>query len=317
MFHFSFHTFFFLTFSPSDLLTNNLQNKTITFLGLRHLQHRHNLNSLHTNLQHLKKLEDSGIEQDVLLAGVNKLRRHGLQHSNEVSEISDGYRTPDSESITSDVFGAPDLLSEGDESMNERLAHGGLLNKGSIERKISRGSTSYNDGSGTDDTLASRYTSSRPVSRPSISRELFDLKYNNGRDLSKAVTDYTRRDLTSPISRRYSRHSSNIDYTTTPSTDRYTSTYTPTGDRTRSISQTRALGGAISPTSSLSVQSHGVHNDILRRSPLTAGGRLLSDDGGGARAGGSLKDRSRQSWRRISVPERGKDFNTLPRKYNR
>ena len=278
-------------------------------------------------------MEDSGIEQDVLLAGVTKLRRQGFEHSAEVSEISDGYRTPDSESITSDVFGAPDMLSEGDDSFHERLAQSGLLNKGSIERKISRGSVSQE---GAEDPMSSRYTSSRPVSRRSISRELFDLKYNNGRDLSKAVSDY-KRELTSPISRRYSRHSSNTDYTT-PSTDRHSlvSDYRPgsmtsptaaaAADRTRSISQTRALG-AISPTSSLSVQGGGgLQNDIFRRSPLTAG-RLTEDNGLGssyaAGAGGvaggsaSLKDRNRQSWRRISVPERGKDFNTLPRKYNR
>ena len=31
----------------------------------------------------------------------------------------------------------------------------------------------------------------------------------------------------------------------------------------------------------------------------------------------SLEDRGRSDWRRVSVPERGKDFKSLPRKYNR
>lgn len=31
----------------------------------------------------------------------------------------------------------------------------------------------------------------------------------------------------------------------------------------------------------------------------------------------NLEDRGRSDWRRISVPERGKDFKSLPRKYNR
>ena len=304
----------------------------IPFLGVRQQHYRSNINSLHNNHQH-KRLEDSGIEQDVLLAGVNKLRRQGIEHSTEVSEISDGYRTPDSESITSDVFGAPDLISEGDDSFQERLSQSGLLNR--VERKISRGSMSH-EGVG-DDATAARYTSSRPVSRRSIARELFDLKYTTGRDISKAVADY-KRELTSPITRRYSRHSSNTDYTSTTDRHNLASDYLRSSsvlggagastERTRSLSQTRALG-AISPTSSLSVHSPGsayysagsAQNDIIRRSPLTAGGRLLSDDGGygaGSTAyGGSLKDRNRQSWRRISVPERGKDFNTLPRKYNR
>ena len=33
--------------------------------------------------------------------------------------------------------------------------------------------------------------------------------------------------------------------------------------------------------------------------------------------GPRLGERGRSDWRRISVPERGKDFKSLPRKYNR
>ena len=33
--------------------------------------------------------------------------------------------------------------------------------------------------------------------------------------------------------------------------------------------------------------------------------------------GSRLGERGRSDWRRISVPERGKDFKSLPRKYNR
>ena len=293
-------------FLSTNLIT--LFHDLIPFLGLKshHQNQRQFINTLHNQLT--KKTEDSGIEQDVLLASVKRLRKQGRDHSAEVSEISDGYRTPDSESITSDVFGAPDMYSEADDSFNEKLYH---INKGNLERKISRGSKSD------EESAVSRYTSSRPVSRKSISRELFDLKYN-GHDLTKAVADY-KRDLTSPLTRRYSRHNSNTDYTSLP-TDRHSHVSdinapldsNITDYRSRSISQTRAHG-AISPTS-LSV--HSVHNDILRRSPLTAG-RLAEDTGLGFSGGGSLKDRNRQSWRRISVPERGKDFNTLPRHYNR
>jgi hypothetical protein len=37
----------------------------------------------------------------------------------------------------------------------------------------------------------------------------------------------------------------------------------------------------------------------------------------GGRATPTLDERARSDWRRISVPERGKDFKSLPRKYNR
>ena len=56
------------------------------------------------------------------MAGVNKLRREGMQRSTDVSEISDGFKTPeDTESITSDIFGVPDFVREGEESFNDRL----------------------------------------------------------------------------------------------------------------------------------------------------------------------------------------------------
>ena len=43
-----------------------------------------------------------------------------MEHSTEVSEISDGLRTPeDTESITSDIFGVPDIAREGEESFSE------------------------------------------------------------------------------------------------------------------------------------------------------------------------------------------------------
>jgi len=55
----------------------------------------------------------------------------------------------------------------------------------------------------------------------------------------------------------------------------------------------------------------------MRNSPLTLS-RYSEDETTTSRPyGGSLKDRKREDWRRISVPERGKDFNSLPRKYNR
>ena len=47
-----------------------------------------------------------------------------------------------------------------------------------------------------------------------------------------------------------------------------------------------------------------------------AGGHLSEEDPVVTRSYG-LRERNRQNWRRISVPERGQDYNSLPRKYYR
>ena len=62
-----------------------------------------------------EQVTDKSDKEDVLLTGVNRLRREGKIHSNDVSEVSDGFRTPDdSESVTSDIFGVPEFVKEGE-----------------------------------------------------------------------------------------------------------------------------------------------------------------------------------------------------------
>ena len=129
-----------------------------------------------------KSVEESDHDQDILMAGINRLRREGLQRSADASEISDGFKTPDdSESITSDIFGVPDFVKEGEESFKDRLQRSSNLSR--VDENSSLSSTSRPRRAANDlfEERPSRYTSARPVARRSVSRELFDLKYNTGR----------------------------------------------------------------------------------------------------------------------------------------
>ena len=239
---------------------------------------------------------------DALLAGISKLRREAKIHSNDVSEVSDGLRTPDSESVTSDIFGVPDFIREGEESLSERLTRPSYLSGGRREERTAR------------------YTSARPVARRSVSRELFDLKYNTGKISptpyysSLSETDPLSSAL-SPVSRRVSRTSREGREGSSSRDDQdFSSAYTRSTSLSRGpdpLSPTRTLP---SRPSLASAGRSTTQNEILRNSPLT----VMREDGGVTSPRGSgLRDRKRDDWRRISVPERGKDFNSLPRKYTR
>ena len=254
-------------------------------------------------------------DNDALLAGVSKLRRAGKIHSNDVSEVSDGIRTPDSESVTSDIFGVPDFVREGEESLSERLTRPSYLSSGRLSVTKDPG---YEERPGT-----SRYTSARPVARHSVSRELFDLKYNTGKISptlyysSLSETEPLSSAL-SPVSRRVSRVGSRDprEGREGSSSREETSDFGLGSGYSRSTSLSRGPD-PLSPSRNLpsrpSLASSGrstTQNEILRNSPLT----VMREDG---HLSSGLRDRKRDDWRRISVPERGKDFNSLPRKYTR
>ena len=237
---------------------------------------------------------------------LTKLRREGNRHSNDVSELSDGIRTPDeSESLASDVFGVRD----GEDSLSDRLNRSSYLSSG--RRSANKDPL---------DDKSSRYTSARPVARRSVSRELFDLKYNTGKvspsphystlnesdQLSTALSPPSRR-----ISRISREGSSGRDLGDQDSSS---------GGYSRSISLSRGPD-PLSPSQRYqpsrpllsSAGRSGTQNEIMRNSPLTV---MRYDEDSGL-SGGGFRDRKRDDWRRISVPERGKDFNSLPRKYTR
>lgn len=284
---------------------------------------------IHEHNQHSRKkysVENTDAEQDALLAGITKLRRQGLEHSNEVSEISDGFRTPeDTESITSDIFGVPDFVAEGEDSFRERLGRSPYLSRMDDSRGADKKVTRRSISKELFDDPPTRYTSARPVARRSVSRELFDMKYNTGKTSPYTLSDYTTQTTTSPISRRTSRYSREETKDPDISEDTgvssgYRSSYLDP-DRSRSISQSRGPGSRPDSLPSRPLFSStgrsNTQNEIYRGSPLTVGRHSEDESSLGRSYGGSLKERNRQDWRRISVPERGKDFNSLPRKYNR
>jgi len=249
------------------------------------------------------------------MAGITRLRREGLQRSADVSEISDGFKTPDdSESITSDIFGVPDFVKEGEESFKDRLQRSSNLSR--VDENSSLSSTTRPRRSATNELFEerpSRYTSARPVARRSVSRELFDMKYNSGRTSPSPYSPSSIAETDSLLSPRYSRYSregsssrdSGLDSSLRAST---------------SISRPEQRSGLPSrPTLSSGGRSN-TQTELLRQSPLGTSSRYsAASEEERFNAAGSLKDRKRDGsdWRRISVPERGKDFNSLPRKYSR
>jgi len=217
-----------------------------------------------------------------------------------VSEVSDGVRTPDeSESLTSDVLAVPEFAREGEDSLSERLQRSSFI---SNSGRRSATKEMYED--------KPRYTSARPVARRSVSRELFDLKYNTGKispsPYSTLPESETYSGALSPPSRRISRLSRE------GSSGRDTEDQ---GSYSRSMSLSRGPESRVFPSRSSVTSSvrSGAQSEMMRNSPLTVL-RYNEEEGG---YGGNLRDRKRDDWRRISVPERGKDFNSLPRKYTR
>ena len=257
-------------------------------------------------------------------ASVARLRREGLQRSTDASEISDGFKTPDSESITSDIFGVPDFVKEGEESFKERLQRSSNLSR--VDENTSLGTSARPARRSVTNELfdpdrSARYTSARPVARRSVSHELFDLKYNAGRTSPYSPSSLTEPDpLVSPRYSRYSREgSSSRDSGLDPSASSLRASSTSRQDTLSNIRPSLPSRPALGTSGRSTTQS-----DLMRNSPLSHLGSPTSRYSTGTEeerfnAAGSIKDRKRDGsdWRRISVPERGKDFNSLPRKYTR
>jgi hypothetical protein len=254
-------------------------------------------------IRSLKKKSSEGTshDQDILMAGVTRLRREGLQRSADASEISDGFKTPeDAESITSDIFGVPDFVKEGEESFSDRLQRSSFLSR--VDENSSSMGTSARPArrSVTNELFEERpgrYTAARPVARRSVSRELFDLKYGSGRT-SPSPYSVEPDSASGALSPRYTRREGSSSRDPEP-----------------------RAGARPSLPSRPALSSAGRSNtqaEILRQSPLGHIGPRPTDEERFL-AAGTIKDRRRDGsdWRRISVPERGKDFNSLPRKYNR
>ena len=177
------------TLDPDDLIPGEgAQAKKLEKKRLKHL-HR----------QFSEELQN--LEAGILQASLNKLRREASERSRDASEISDGYLSPneESESVSSDVFGAPDesrhrkrsFLTRLDENSEMQPNSASLGRSGTKARPVTRRSISRelfdvdrgNNGGpqvGGNPVLSGRgtgITKARPVTRRSVSRELFDVNF--------------------------------------------------------------------------------------------------------------------------------------------
>ena len=236
--------------------------------------------------------------------------------------------------LDNDDDGGDDISAASDGSRHRkrstllgRLDEDSALNSRAARRSISRELFSNVPG----DVAARPLTSARPVTRRSVSRELqLDLlapppPSTSGR---RSATDFSRSSRERSLGRDLEAAAGAGD----------SSSF---GSR-RSESLTRgggmAGGGMTSTRPSLASQGRSLTQNEFgpggrlssQLSPLYSSGYGGDDEGSylnttkrygpGGISGSryaSLEDRGRSDWRRVSVPERGKDFKSLPRKYNR
>jgi hypothetical protein len=293
--------------------------------------------------------------------------------SRDTSEISEG--ADDTESITSEIFGAPEaaLTASTEERRRKRSMMLGRLDEdselgaglvdssrsGIKSRPLARRSISR------ELLDMDRESSSRPVARRSISRELFDVQFvppatasggrrreelealrtsmhQRERSLSRELEALSSIDPLSPFSYKPGGSSRSVSLSRQsslplgPSTSSAYSSQPPLPSRPLLSTQGRSFtqndffnrGSRYTPSSSTStLRSH--ENEDLFGGAMLGGGRYSaasafaaapSAASNGSLLGNSrprLDERGRSDWRRISVPERGKDFKSLPRKYNR
>ena len=247
-----------------------------------------------TAMDHYRKIssETQMAESDIL----NRLRREAAERANDLaSELSDGYLSPldpeffgsDSDSVFNDKQRKRSLnMSRVDEYQRPSGA-------GMIQRSLSRGE-SY-------DSESSR-NPGRHVTRRSISRELYNDYATPSwapTTSSSGVGDYSRNSRERSLGKEL-----NFD---SISNRRSESLSRPSlASHGRSLTQSE-LGSS----SSTRRYSSGL------RSPITVQEDLDVSKYNPSRYVSSLDDKSRSDWRRVSVPERGKDFKSLSKKYNR
>lgn len=211
---------------------------------------------------------------------LSRLRREAAERAHDLEELSNGYTSPID----------PDFFS--DDTPSERM------------RKKSSG---YMSRLEEDDPYLRSGAGSRHVTRRSISRELHDYTSpysSNPMDFSRSSRERSLgRDL-EPI----------MDVERRLSNRRSESLSRPSlASQGRSLTQSELGSGNGSSSSAVRRLSSGL------RSPLT----LPDDDymsrnsSASSKYSSLLDDRNRTDWRRVSVPERGKDFKSLSKKYNR
>lgn len=224
---------------------------------------------------------------------IGRLRREAAERAHDLEEVSNGYTSPLD----------PDFFS--DDTPSERIRKKSYLSRLDEDDPYSnRQVPSYRSSFSDPDGGVSR---PRHVTRRSISRELHDFNpswASNATDFSRSSRERSLgRDL-EPI----------LDVERRISNRRDNSLSRPTlASQGRSLTQSEL--GALS---SVSTSSAGRRLSSGLRSPVNVpDDDYLSASRLSSKYSSMLDDRNRSDWRRVSVPERGKDFKSLSKKYNR
>ncbi len=241
-------------------------------------------------MEHYRKIssETKMAEEDL----INKLRREAAERARDLEELTNGYVSP----LDPEFFNDDSTTSYSDHSRVRKKSSGYL---GRLEESDSEaGSRRYNY----DSESSRNQPISRHVTRRSVSRELHDYSpssyINNPIDFSRSSRERSLgRDL-EPI----------MDVERRLSNRRSESLSRPTlASQGRSLTQSE-LGSS-------SLMSRRLSSGL--RSPVNLPGDDDYSSTSSATRSKLLEDRTRGDWRRVSVPERGKDFKSLSKKYNR
>ena len=255
-----------------------------------------------TAMDHYRKIsaEMQSAETDIL----SRLRREAAERAHDFEELTGGRST---NGYTSPID--PDFYNEESPSERHRKKSylGRLEEDDQYSRPVSyRSGDAYKSGDGYR-SGDSDGRSNRHVTRRSISRELHD--YTSPSWATSSPVDFTRSSRERSLGR-------DLD---------------PIADVERRIANRRSESLS---RPSLASQGRSLTQNELGSSGSTTGARRLSsglrspltitDDDMLSRISNSSKlsstaldDRNRADWRRVSVPERGKDFKSLSKKYNR
>ena len=238
-------------------------------------------------MEHYRKIssETKMAEEDL----INKLRREAADRARDLEELTNGYVSPLD----------PEFFND-DNSYSDRVRKKSSGYLGRLEESDSEvGSRRYQNY----DSESSRNQPIRHVTRRSVSRELHD--YSPSAYISGNPIDFSRSSRERSLGRDLEPI---MDVERRLSNRRSESLSRPTlASQGRSLTQSE-LGSS-------SLMSRRLSSGL--RSPVN----LPPDDDYSSTSSATrsklLEDRTRGDWRRVSVPERGKDFKSLSKKYNR